>query len=75
MNGKQYDLSKRVRCVNAAWHNGRRVRILHPAFGYAGKIGEIMNVGSEKVYVRIKLGKKPGEHDEVAYLPAHLRLI
>jgi hypothetical protein len=65
----------RKRCANVAWRNGRRVRILHPAFGYKGKLGEIMNVGAEKVLVRITLGKKPGEHDDVAYLPEHLRLI
>lgn len=62
-----YDPAKRKRCVNVYWRNGRGVRILHPAFGYGGKKGIIVGVGPEKVYVRIILGKKPGEIDEVAY--------
>jgi ribosomal protein L21E len=72
---RAYNPAKRKRCVSVAWKPGRRVRIKHPAFGYNGKIGEIQSVGPEHVFVRIRLGKKPGDHDEVAYLPEHLRLI
>ena len=63
------------RCVNVAWRRGRRVRIKHPAFGYENKLATIMHVGADRVYVRITLGKKPGQLDEVAYLPEHLRLV
>lgn len=69
------DPANRKRCVNVAWSVDRHVRIKHPAFGYQNKIGEIKHVGAEKIYVRIKLGKKPGQFDEVAYFPEHLKLI
>lgn len=69
------DPAKRKRCVNMAWKRERHVRIKHDAFGYLNKIGEIMNVDERFVYVRIKLGRKPWEFDEVAYLPEHLKLI
>lgn len=72
---KQYNPATRKRCVNVAWRNNRHVRILHPAFGYKGKIASIMNVGPERVLVRITLGKKPGDWDAVSYLPGDLRLI
>ena len=72
---KQYNPATRKRCVGAAWRNGRHVRILHPAFGYGNKIGTIDDVSSARVYVRIKLGKKPGQCDVIAYLPEQLRLI
>jgi ribosomal protein L21E len=72
---KQFNPATRHRCVNVAWRNGRHVRILDPTFGYQGKIGTITYVGAETVSVRIKLGKKSHEWDEVAYLPEHLRLI
>lgn len=75
MSRRQPDPAKRQRCVNVYWKRGRKVRILHPAFGYQGKIGIIANVGVEKVYVRVLLSKKPGHHDEVAYLPDQVRLI
>jgi hypothetical protein len=67
--------SKRKRCVNVAWRRDRHVRILSDAFGYRGKIGSIINVGERFVYVRIRLGRKPGQHDEVAYPPGDLKLI
>jgi len=73
-NIKGYDPGRRRRCVNVYWRVGRHVRILHPAFGYKGKIGSISSVGAERVYVRIKLGRKPHEWAEVAYLPEHVRL-
>lgn len=69
------DLAKRKRCVSVYWRRGRRVRILHPAFGYGGMKGEVQSIGPERVYVRIVFSKKPGDHDEVAYLPEQLRLI
>lgn len=65
----------RPRCVNVAWKKDRHVRIQHPAFGYKNKIGIIQHVGAKYVYVRIMLGKGPGEHAEVRYLPEHLKLI
>lgn len=70
-----HDPAKRKRCVNVYWTRGRKVRIKHPAFGYGGKLGYIMSVGPERVHVRIVFSKKPGDHDEVAYLPEQLRLI
>lgn len=63
------------RFVRSAYRQGRRVRILHNAFGYANKVGTISSVGAERIYVRITLGKKPEQWDEVAYLPDHVRLI
>lgn len=72
---KSYDPGKRQRCVNVYWRRDRKVRILHDAFGYGGKIGVISSVGVTHVYVRIKLGKKPHEWDIIKYLPEHLRLI
>jgi hypothetical protein len=72
---KRYDPGKRQRCVSIYWKTDRHVRILHPAFGYKGKIGAIANVSARYVYVRIKLGKGLGDWTEVAYLPEHLRLI
>lgn len=73
MNG--YNPARRKRCVSVAWRKHRRVRILHPAFGYKGKIGAITNVGPEYVYVLIKTGRTLWDRDEVAYLPDHLKLI
>jgi hypothetical protein len=70
-----YDPAKRKRCVSISWRTGRRVRILHPAFDFGGKLGTIRNVDERFVYVRIKTGKKPGDWEEVAYLPGHLRLV
>lgn len=70
-----YNPAHRKRCVNVYWKRGRRVRILHPAFGYGNKKGEIINVDDQYVYVRVIFSKKPGDHDEVAYLPEQLRLI
>lgn len=72
---KQFNPATRKRCVSVYWRRGRRVRILNPAFGYGNKLGEITSIGEHHVYVRIKLGKKPGQWDEVAYFPEHLRLI
>lgn len=63
------------RIARAAWRSGRKVRILSDAFGYGGKIGTIRGMGAERVFVEVKLGKKPADWDEVAYLPEHLRLI
>lgn len=51
----------------SSWRRGRKVRILHPAYGYKGKIGTISNLGKRGVYVRVPLGKKPDEWDEVVY--------
>ena len=51
----------------SSWRKDRKVRILDNAFGYGGKIGIIQHVGATKVYVRIVLGKKPGQIDEIAY--------
>lgn len=73
-NNKPYDPAKRARCVNVYWRRGRRVRILHDAFGYGGKLGTITSIGPKRVYVRIKLGKTVWDWDEVSYLPEHLRL-
>lgn len=70
-----YDPGKRKRCVSVAWRKGRRVRILHPAFGYKGKIGAITNVGPQRVYVRIKTGRTVWDWQEVAYIPDDLKLI
>jgi len=72
---KQFDPAKRPRCVNVYWRNNRKVRILSCPFGYQGKLGVITSVGAENVYVRITLGKKPGQWDEVAYPPECLRLV
>lgn len=66
---------KKQRFVRSAYKRGRRVRILHPAFGYGNKLGTINSVGAERIYVEIKTGKKPQDRDEVAYLPEHVRLI
>lgn len=69
------DLANRPRCVNVYWRKGRHVRVLHPAFGYQGKIATIEHVGAEKIYVSIKTGKKPWEVDQVAYYPGQVKLI
>ena len=58
---------KPKRAVNVYWRQGRRVRILHPAFGYGGKIGVIRRVGAKTVIVRVIFSKKPGDFDEVVY--------
>lgn len=63
------------RFVRSAYRRGRKVRILSNAFGYGNKVGVITSVGMERIYVRVSLGKKPQDWDEVAYLPEHVRLI
>jgi hypothetical protein len=55
------------RCVNVYWRTGRRVRILHPAFGYGGKLGTIQRVRERDVLIHVKWGKKPHEWDVVSY--------
>jgi hypothetical protein len=75
MAERRYDPGKRRRCVGEAWKRGRHVRILHPQFGYKGKIGHIKGAGADWVYVRVVHSKKIGDHSEVAYKPEHLKLI
>ncbi len=81
LNVPGYNPAKRKRCVGSAWsedrpwREGRHVRILHAAYGYGGRIGIVVHVGAERILVRIKLGKRPGDWDVVSYLPKHLRLI
>jgi hypothetical protein len=75
VNVPGYDPGKRKRCVNVAWSSGRRVRILHPAFGYGGKTATITGVGERFVYVTIKTGRKPDQWEAVAYVPGDLHLI
>lgn len=70
------DPKNRQRCVDDRWKKDRHVRILHPAFGYKGKIAEIKSVGPERVCVRIILDRhKPDGWTEVSYSPEDLKLI
>jgi hypothetical protein len=75
MSTQKFNPANRPRCVNVYWRKGRRVRILSCPFGYQGKLATIGSVGEKYVYVRVYLGKKPGQHDEVAYPPECLRLV